>query len=289
MKKTLLVTLIISVCANSSIMAQTPPLSPVVIPPNQQNQNGNSSGSSNTTGGGGGNVQPTPPIGLSPNQGATINFKGKNYNAFLIKIDPANLKKISILENSTNLPHQDFLKSQVALHSNIYLTNGGFYDNGGKPVGYYVKDSKKVQDVNIGSGPGNFFIKPNGAFIITDNDAMICESSQIQNAKNVSLGIQNGPMLVNNGQVNPAFATFPKQYLKSGVGIYTVGNDKFIVFATSNVIVTYSEFASLFKDYFNCDNALLLGNSNAVSYYPNETNPNAQFNPPISLYMCYQY
>jgi len=132
-------------------------------------------------------------------------FDGNRYNAFVIKLDASEIKKFDILQNDSIIPHQSFLVNLRAIDSNIFLINAGISDTICRPIGYYVKNSQKIQPENLDDGIGNFYLKPNGAILFTPDDVVICESSQITKYQNVKLGIQSGPLLLNNGAINPQF------------------------------------------------------------------------------------
>jgi uncharacterized protein YigE (DUF2233 family) len=215
-------------------------------------------------------------------------FDSVKYNMFAVKINSTTISKFDIIENSGNLKHQDFL-SQVKKDS-TFIINACVSDKNGKPMGYYIKNSKMMQDVNTQSGAGNFYLKPNGALLFTANDAIICESSQIKSQANVVLGVQSGPMLITNGTIHPAFnQASTNKNLRCGVGIFTEkSGDKFLVFCMSNKVVNFYNFAMVFQA-LNCNAALSLDNAGVAMYFPNETDPNSGFNSVIHNYILYKY
>jgi len=217
-------------------------------------------------------------------------FDGNKYNAFIIKLDGEEIKKFDIIQNDSILTHQSFLTALLASDTNIFLINAGISDTMCRPIGYYVKNSQQIQPVNLRDGEGNFYLKPNGALLIMTNDVVICESTQIQNYQNVKLGIQSGPMLINNGVINPQFNTnSTNKNLRCGVGLYTNSKgDKFLAFAISNTPITFYEFANFFSKKFKCNNALCLESVGCSMYFPNHVNPNDKFNSYICNYIFFK-
>ncbi len=217
-------------------------------------------------------------------------FDGNKYNAFVIKLDAEEITKFDIIQNDSILTHQSFLAALLASDTNIFLINAGISDTMCKPIGYYVKNSQQIQPTNLRDGFGNFYLKPNGALLIMPDDIAICESTQIQNYQNVKLGIQSGPMLINNGAVNPQFnPTSQNKNLRCGVGLYSNNNgDKFLAFAISNTPVTFYEFAVFFSKKFKCTNALCLESVGCSMYFPNQGNPNENFNGYICNYIYFK-
>lgn len=197
-------------------------------------------------------------------------FNGDSYDIFKIKIDADVVKKFQILENKTRLNHQAFASS-VATDSSFFLINASVTDSFCNPVGYFVNNSQQINPINLKDGNGNFYLKPNGALLFTSTEAIICESSQIANYSNVRVGIQSGPMLINNGVINPQFkAASPNKHIRCAVGIYTnQNNEKILVFCISNNPVSFFGFADFMQKKFKCTDALCLESSNCVMTLPN--------------------
>ncbi len=193
---------------------------------------------------------------------------GNSYDAFIIKIDKESLKRFDIVENKSKLTHSSFM-NMINKDSSIFAINAGISDSACKPLGYYVKNSIQIKPVNQIDGKGNFYLKPNGALLLMDSDAVICESSKIANFKNVKYGIQSGPLLLNNGSINPQFnSSSTNKNIRCGVGTFTKNNESYIVFCISNLPVTFYDFTLLFDQKFKCNNALCLESSGCVMNLP---------------------
>ena len=133
-----------------------------------------------------------------------IFFNGNMYDICLIKIDNNELKYFDIISNNTNVEHNTLMKS-INNDFSFFAINASINDSTCSPVGFFVKDYKQINPVNLNNGIGNFYLKPNGAFIVTDNEAVVCESSKINQYNKVRLGVQSGPMLLVDKVINPQF------------------------------------------------------------------------------------
>ena len=138
------------------------------------------------------------------------------------------------------------------------------------PIGLYINQSKRIKSANLNDGAGNFYLKPNGALLILDNTAVVCESSLISSYSEIRIGIQSGPMLILNGNLNSQFnpASVNRNY-RSGVGISeNLSGEKYLIFCCSKNPVTFYEFAILFREKFHCKNALCLSSGNPIMNTP---------------------
>lgn len=138
-----------------------------------------------------------------------------------------------------------------------FAMNAGMYHNDFSPVGLLVIDGKERQPVNLANDTGNFFLKPNGVFLVSDTGARIVESSRYPAlAENVQIATQSGPLLVLDGALHPAFREgSTSRYVRNGVGVLSSHE---VVFAISEQPVTFHEFAMLFRNCLGCKDALFL-------------------------------
>jgi uncharacterized protein YigE (DUF2233 family) len=148
----------------------------------------------------------------------------------------------------------------------LFATNGGMYHPDNSPVGLYVEEGRELVRANTSAGPGNFHMRPNGVFYVTGETAGILETrSFIQRRPQVEFATQSGPMLVIDGKMHSRFDRYggSKKY-RSGVGSRSANS---VVFAVSEVEVSFGEFARLFRDKLRCNNALFLDGGSATSFY----------------------
>jgi len=188
-----------------------------------------------------------------------INLRATDNDLKFYWKDPNNVKYSSLERLKNSSPEKI-----------VFATNGGIYDPNQNPQGLLVQDGQPQRSINLNKGKGNFFLEPNGVFLITNKgNAKIVTSKEYStqdlgiNTKNAT---QSGPMLLINGEYHSAFQkNSPNKKLRSGVGII---NDHTIVFAISKLGVNFHDFATLFKDGFGCENALYLDGTISRMYCP---------------------
>ncbi len=146
-----------------------------------------------------------------------------------------------------------------------FAMNGGMYDDEGKPIGYYVENSQRLQTLNTAAGEGNFHMDPNGVFfgsngvweVRTTRDFLANVTDRPQ------FGTQSGPMLVIDGKLHPDIAQDGESRLvRNGVGVDERGRAHFVI---SNAPVSFGKLARFYRDELDVPNALYLdGNVSAL-------------------------
>jgi uncharacterized protein YigE (DUF2233 family) len=186
-------------------------------------------------------------------------FEGKRHT--VCRIDLSHEKIELFLNDEAGKPFNRFATLQSWLEKRgrqlVFGVNAGMYHPGFTPVGMFVAGGKQTAPLNLNSGTGNFFLKPNGVFLVTGSGAQVVESSQVPKIREkVELATQSGPLLVLNGQLHPAFrANSESRLFRNGVG---VKSPKEVIFVNSEEAVNFHEFARLFRDRLGCRNALFL-------------------------------
>jgi uncharacterized protein YigE (DUF2233 family) len=139
----------------------------------------------------------------------------------------------------------------------VFAMNAGMYHGDFSPVGLFVADGKQLAPLNTGNAEGNFFLKPNGVFVITDAGARVVETSQYAAMKErVVLATQSGPMLVHQGKIHPAFNPKSESLMyRNGVCAPTPHT---VVFVNSEAPLNFHQFATYFRDVLKCTEALFL-------------------------------
>jgi uncharacterized protein YigE (DUF2233 family) len=146
----------------------------------------------------------------------------------------------------------------------LFAMNGGMYKKDLSPQGLYIVNKIEKQKIDTTSGSGNFYLKPNGVFLITKNVASISITKDFKN-KDVDFATQSGPMLVIDGKIHPEFQESSKNLnIRNGVGVLPNGN---IIFAISKEKINFYNFANYFKK-LGCKNALYLDGFVSRIYYP---------------------
>ena len=205
-------------------------------------------------------------------------FGDHHYTVSHVDLHRAKLSLISRTLDGHPIGSFDNLKTQVERSGRrlIFATNAGMFMPGGTPVGLDVEDGQQVVPLNLNDGAGNFFLPPNGVFMVDSKGAEVIESRRAAGSSPI-IATQSGPMLVIAGQINPRFrADSDNVQIRSGVGVVS---NALVVFAISEEPVNFFDFASLFRDVMHCRSALYL--DGAISrFYPEERPANgaaAQF------------
>ncbi len=153
---------------------------------------------------------------------------------------------------------KDYLEAKG--ESPVMLMNGGIFEQGGVPSGVMAQEGKELLPVNLKDGKGNFFLKPNGIFLISDNGARVVEASKYPpEGERILYAVQSGPLLLEGGKIHPAFNEgSASRLLRNGVG---VAGDGTVVFAISDSggerWPNLFGFAELFRS-LGCADALFL-------------------------------
>lgn len=148
----------------------------------------------------------------------------------------------------------------------VFAMNAGMYHRDLSPVGLYVEGGRELHKANNRPGPGNFHMKPNGVFYVGPGQAGVMETGRFLKARPAaSFATQSGPMLVIDGKMHPKIRIDGEsEKIRNGVGV----SGKSVFFVISDDAVTFYEFASLFRDRLDCQNALFLDGSISSLYAP---------------------
>lgn len=147
-----------------------------------------------------------------------------------------------------------------------FAMNAGMYEPDYSPVGLYVADGRERAPLNLAEGEGNFYLKPNGVFLVGADGPKVVESSQYPAlAAGVRLATQSGPLLLHHGTVHPRFDPASKsRQIRNGVGV----RGDIAYFVISDNPVTLYEFALYFRDTLQCADALYLDGAISGLYAP---------------------
>ncbi|MCE3607948.1 phosphodiester glycosidase family protein [Massilia sp. P8910] len=199
----------------------------------------------------------------------------------VVMADPARQDLRLFLGDEAGQPFKSFARLQEWLQGRkqrlVFAVNAGMYHADFAPVGLYVENGKELAPLNLADGAGNFFLKPNGVFLLGKAGPAVVESSAYAaHGAGVRLATQSGPMLVIDGKIHPRFDPgSSSRHVRNGVGVV----DGKAIFVISNEPVTFHEFATYFRDTLHCKNALYLDGS-ISSLFSNELG-RADSGPPL--------
>jgi prepilin-type processing-associated H-X9-DG protein len=208
-----------------------------------------------------------------------VRFEGQNYSTCRsggngLKLETFNLSK-------SGEPYRYFFGLEQELRDDgkilRFAMNAGMYGEDFRPIGLYIENGKQAKKLNRRNGSGNFHLKPNGVFYVVNGRPGVMETEAFARSEmKPDFASQSGPMLVLDGEIHPRFSKAgTSRKLRNGVGIDANGN---AIFAISEAPVTFYEFARLFRDGFNCRNALFFDGS-VSSLYASELGRNDALMP----------
>ncbi len=186
----------------------------------------------------------------------------------VVTVDPAREDLRLFLNDDAGLPFKGFDRLAAWLEGrgqHLELAfNAGMYHADFSPVGLLVQDGKQVAPLNLADGRGNFFLKPNGVFMLGKNGAQVVEASAYPAlAQDARLATQSGPMLVINGMIHPAFSPDSiSRFVRNGVCVV----DGKVLFVISNHPVNFYALAAYMRDGLHCRNALYFDGSISSMY-----------------------
>lgn len=184
---------------------------------------------------------------------------GKSFTLCRVDVRKEHLQLF--LHDDAGQPFKRFERLSTWLDSKgkklVFAMNAGMFDRNFLPVGLMIAEGKQFSSLNTSTGDGNFFLKPNGVFLLSDSGARVIETSEYPSLRAPAiLATQSGPLLVRSGNIHPAFKPDSKNKLvRNGVGVPSPGA---VVFVISEEPVNFYEFAALFRDKLHCADALYL-------------------------------
>ena len=201
-----------------------------------------------------------------------VTFRGQG---FLVRsVDPQKEDlRLFWKDNQGNLLH-DFTGLEKAVNAKgeklVFAANAGMFEADFKPVGLLVQDGNEQSPLNLKDGTGNFYMKPNGVFVLNEkHEALVVESDAYTTLLTpVTWATQSGPLLVHGGDILPDFIEDSKNLqIRSGIG---VRKDGVIQFAISRKPVNFYDFAALFLTRLKCPNALYLDGHISAFHVPGD-------------------
>lgn len=197
--------------------------------------------------------------------------EGRLFSGYLI--DPTKVTLTMIWRDQENVPYGNFTNFEQALTNDqvlLFAVNGGMYQPDQSPQGLYIESGQLLQQLDTAKDkPGNFYLQPNGVFLITealvphvlrsDDFNAFADSTEVQYAT------QSGPMLLIDGEINPKFGEASNNFhIRNGVGVMS---DNRVVFIISDERVRFYELAEEFLK-LGCQNALYLDGAISQAFQP---------------------
>jgi len=198
----------------------------------------------------------------------SVLFRSKQYFACIV--NPKQYRIEAYNKRSSGIGTYDFSTlATLKKDELVFLVNGGMFHQDGTPVGLFVAENVEHNKINLGQGKGNFYEPaPNGVFMVLNDDTPLILTSEDYNKGRYKprIATQSGPMLVINGALNTGFKKRSTNLsIRNGVGTDKKGN---VVFIISEEPVNFYELAELFRDKFECSDALYLDGFVSAYYAP---------------------
>ncbi|HUH73079.1 MAG TPA: phosphodiester glycosidase family protein [Chitinophagales bacterium] len=225
-----------------------------------------------------------------------FNYKANKYSCFILNTNSEQHEINFHLKSNSGIHYESISNLYNTLNSDttevLMITNAGMYLQNLDPQGLLIENSTIVKKLNLikSNNNTNFYMFPNGVFALDTNlQAIIMETDSF--SKNVpesqiKHATQSGPMLLIDGKIHPKFINGSKNLnIRSGVGISSENHSN-ILFIISNSEVNFYDFASVYKNLFNCDNALYLDGAISQMYlkeFDKDKIPAGHFGPLISV------
>jgi uncharacterized protein YigE (DUF2233 family) len=136
-------------------------------------------------------------------------------------------------------------------------TNAGIFESPDEPTGLLIENGRVLQPLNLQDGRGNFYLKPNGVFLVGERGARIVESSEFGSVpERVDSATQSGPLLLRGGKLNPRLEPdMVRWFIRNGVGVRAPDE---VLLAVSRDRINLYDFAVFFRDGLACPDALYL-------------------------------
>lgn len=206
-----------------------------------------------------------------------ITFKKQSFDIFVVDVKTYKTELLWHDSSGNIYSSLDNVKNAIQKNNKklLFATNAGMYTPNNSPEGLYIENFKEIVPINLKQPAGylNFYMnfgyekRTNGVFTINaKNEVSIIKAKEYKTDSLIKYATQSGPLMVCKNQINPFFNEESKnKKLRSGVGII---DESKIIFIISNGEVNFFNFATLFRDVFNCENALYLDGVISRTYLP---------------------
>ncbi len=194
--------------------------------------------------------------------------KGAEYIVCDVPLDRYRLSLRALAANGK--PYETFKAAKASMGgADVRLImNAGMYHEDRRPVGLAVQDGKELHEAVLGTGSGNYSLRPNGVFFVENGRAAVMESTRYLDGRHEpDLATQSGPMLVIDGRLHPRFIEgSDSRHVRNGVCASEDGRR--VTLVLSRAPVNFWDFGTFFKDRLGCRNALFFDGTVSSLYYP---------------------
>ncbi|WP_245200414.1 phosphodiester glycosidase family protein [Herbaspirillum sp. LeCh32-8] len=169
----------------------------------------------------------------------------------------------------------------------LCATNAGIYDKQLQPLGLYVEGGNVLRKLNTRQNAyGNFYMQPNGVFVLSEHNAYIVETSDYAAetglwSSTVRYATQSGPLMIVNGKINKRFDPDSLNVVvRNAVCLDAAG---MVTLAIARNPISFYDFAVFLRDEIKCTDALYLDGSISRMYPTLEANIGPAFGAMIAI------
>lgn len=183
--------------------------------------------------------------------------RGFEGSAFVV-CDPGNGRLQLFAAGPDEIAKRRFAELGLDPNSVGFAMNAGMFDDAGRPIGLAVAGGEMKKRINLRDGGGNFHLKPNGVFAVTDGRAEVVAADEWAGQR-ANIATQSGPMLVIDGKLHPKIThDGDSRYVRNGVGVTRDGKPLFVVTLDA---VSLGKLARFFRDELDTPDALYFDGS----------------------------
>lgn len=198
-----------------------------------------------------------------------VSFGGNTFLVYRVNLRENNLVLVRTDENGNRIEGFHAVKTLVESTNQevSFITNGGIFDPHYNPSGLYVENGRKLFPLNSAEGSGNFFLKPNGVFLLKGEQGQVLSTKEYAQALNTpDFAIQSGPLLLRKGTIHPKFnKTSRNRYTRSAIAVMSSTE---LFFVLSMKPVTFFDIADFCARHLSCEDALYLDGAISQFYTP---------------------
>lgn len=173
----------------------------------------------------------------------------------------------------------------------IFAMNAGIFMQNQMPLGLYIENGKTYRKLNTRKHLyGNFYLQPNGVFLISNGRPHIVETGNFKtfaNTNPVDFATQSGPLLIIAGKDNQLLSKYDKnKTIRNAVCIDT---QRQVTLSISKQPISFTEMIAHLKKEAHCYSALYLDGSISGKFEKISTNNNqfSSYGPLIAVSLKY--
>lgn len=141
----------------------------------------------------------------------------------------------------------------------LFAMNAGIYMQNQMPLGLYIENGKTYRKLNTRKNLyGNFYLTPNGVFLITEGKPHIIKTESFQafsKEHKIQYATQSGPLLLINDKYNQSLNKYDKNKLIRNAICVTAKNE--VNLSISKMPVNFTELSEHLRA-LKCNSALYL-------------------------------